>query len=127
MTQTIEDVVVNLNQTTTVNFIMVEGSPNADDLTPVTVTTLNGNYPNPFNPETVISYSIKDAGAVKLEIYNLKGQLVKQLVNVDQAAGHYQVNWNGKDSSGRPCSSGVYYYRLSAPKYQQTRKMVLSQ
>ena len=127
VTQTIEDVVVNLNQTTTVNFIMVEGSPNADDLTPVTVTSLNGNYPNPFNPETVISYSIKDAGAVKLEIYNLKGQLVKQLVNVDQAAGHYQVNWNGKDSSGRPCSSGVYYYRLSAPKYQQTRKMVLSQ
>jgi len=127
VTQTIQNVVVNLNQTTTVNFVMVEGSPNADDVTPVTATALNGNYPNPFNPETVISYSIKDAGAVKLEIYNLKGQLVKMLVNQDQNSGHYQVTWNGKDANGRACSSGLYYYRLSAPGYHQTRKMVLSQ
>lgn len=127
VTQTIQNVVVNLNQTTTVNFVMVEGSASPDDVAPVTATALNGNYPNPFNPETVISYSIKDAGPVRLDIYNLKGQLVQTLVNADQATGHYQIVWNGKDYSGRTCSSGVYYYKLSAPGYQHTRKMVLSQ
>ena len=62
---------------------------------------------------------------MKLEVYNLKGQLVKTLVDEDIEAGIYNVNWNGKDSSGKPVASGVYFYRLSTPEYKQSKKMLL--
>ncbi|MCB5228818.1 MAG: carboxypeptidase regulatory-like domain-containing protein [Candidatus Cloacimonetes bacterium] len=127
ITQTIDNVAVAFNQSTTVNFVMVVGTDSDDNVLPVTATALNGNYPNPFNPETTISYSIKEAGAVSLEIYNIKGQLVTTLVHQDQSTGHYKAVWSGKDASGRACSSGIYYYRLTAPGYRQVRKMVLSQ
>lgn len=125
--QTVENVVVTNNMTTTVNFVLVPGSSNDDDVIPVTATTLSGNFPNPFNPETAISFSVKDAGAVRIEIYNVKGQLVRTLVNAEFASGHYKAVFDGKDNSGRPISSGVYYYRMTAPGYVNTRRMVLAQ
>ncbi|MFA5510220.1 MAG: FG-GAP-like repeat-containing protein [Candidatus Cloacimonadaceae bacterium] len=98
----------------------------ADDThLPTAITALNANFPNPFNPETTISYSLEEAGAVSLTIYNIKGQPVKTLVNDHKAAGSHSVIWNGTDQSNRPVSSGVYYYKMRAGKYSSTRMMIL--
>jgi hypothetical protein len=121
---TTEGVVVNANQTTTVNFVL-SIVPNEDPVVPVAATALLGNFPNPFNPETSISYTIKDAAHVRVDIYNLKGQLIRTLVNENQASGRYQVAFNGRDDLGRPIGSGIYFCRMSAGKYQSTLKMVL--
>jgi len=123
--QIAQGIVVNVNQTTTLNFIMAVGVE--DDNVPVTETALQGNYPNPFNPETTLSYTLKDASPVRLEIYNSKGQLVRTLVNESQASGRYHVLWNGKDDRNNPVSSGVYLYRLTAGTYSRSRKMILMQ
>jgi len=125
VTQTQENINVTANQTTTVNFNLVQGSSNEDDLIPVSATILSGNYPNPFNPETTISYSVKDRSPVRIEIYNLKGQKIRTLVNQDQTPGHYRIVWNGKDESGSSVGSGVYFYRMQAGSYSSTRKMLL--
>lgn len=125
-TQAINNVVVNVNQTTTQNFIMLV-SAGDDPVVPVTATALNGNFPNPFNPETTINYCVKDAAPVRIEIYNSKGQKVRTLVNEIQSTGWYNPIWNGKDDNGQPVSSGVYLYRMSAGTYHNTKKMILMQ
>jgi hypothetical protein len=86
---------------------------------------LGQNYPNPFNPETIISFSLPRASTVELTVYNVLGQRVVTLVQGDYPAGTYQVTWNGTDAGGRPVSSGVYLYRLSAGSAGMTRKMML--
>jgi hypothetical protein len=121
---TIEDVLVSPNQNTTLNFTL-EPSSNEDEVIPVTVTALHGNYPNPFNPETTISYDIKDPTNVRLDIYNVRGQLVRTLVNEQQSSARYRVVFDAKDRNGSPLSSGIYFYRLRAGDYIQTRKMML--
>ena len=106
--------------------VRIEGPSASDDPTvPVLTTNLAGNYPNPFNPETTIRYSVKDATPVTIGIYNMKGQLVKTLVNETKAAGDHTVVWNGTDASGRSVSSGMYYYKMYAGKYSSTKKMIL--
>ncbi len=84
------------------------------------------NYPNPFNPQTVISYNLGSANSVSLDIYNIKGQKVKNLVNSTQEAGLHSVIWNGTDSSGNNVASGIYFYRLQAGKHSITKKVLLS-
>jgi len=123
--QTVENVIVIPNQTTTVNFILIPGSGTDDPAVPVTRTELLGNYPNPFNPSTTISYALKDNAPVELLIYNLKGQKVKTLVRETQSSGRYHVIWNGRDETGRAVSSGVYHYILRAGTFKATRKMLL--
>ena len=86
---------------------------------------LIGNYPNPFNPETTISYSVKEPAPVKIEIYNTKGQLVRTLVNQIQPRGFYSEIWNGTDERGNPVASGVYMYRMTAGNYRSHKKMML--
>ncbi|MDY0151657.1 MAG: carboxypeptidase regulatory-like domain-containing protein [Candidatus Cloacimonas sp.] len=100
-------------------------SANEDPIVPVVVTELQNNFPNPFNPETTIAYSVKDASPVSIQIYNVKGQLVKTLENSVKEAGNHTVVWNGKDSNGRAVSSGVYYYKMNAGKYSSTKKMIM--
>ncbi len=124
--QTITGVTVTQNQTTTVNFVMY-GVDSDDPLVPVVATALNGAWPNPFNPETTLSYSVKDASQVRLEIYNSRGQLVRTLVDDDLASGHYKAVWNGRDEHGRSVSSGVYLCRMRAGQYQGQIKLVLMQ
>jgi hypothetical protein len=123
--QTAPGITVNVSQTTTLNFIMAVG--NEDPIVPVTATALAGNYPNPFNPETTISYSVKEPSPVRIEIFNSKGQKVRTLVNETQSTGWYSPVWNGKDDLGQPVSSGVYLYRMNAGAYHSTRKMILMQ
>ena len=103
----------------------VNPSAGDDPTAPVLNTELQGNYPNPFNPETTIRFSVKEAGPVSIGVYNLKGQLVKTLLRENKAAGNHQVVWNGTDNNGRAVSSGVYYYKMNAGSYQASRKMIL--
>jgi hypothetical protein len=86
---------------------------------------LRQNYPNPFNPRTTIEYSIKGNGYVSVKIYNVAGQLVKTLVNEIKNRGSYKVQWDGRNDSGDPVSTGVYFYKLVAKDFTQTRKLVV--
>jgi hypothetical protein len=86
---------------------------------------LNQNYPNPFNPNTTISFSTKEEGNVKVSIYNVRGQLVRVLMNENLTAGRHTVYWEGLDSNNRQVSSGIYFYRLEAGEYAATRRMLL--
>ena len=109
-----------------VDDVKVTGPVSNDDIVaPVVATELKGNYPNPFNPETTIRYSMKEASPVSIEIYNVKGQLVKSLVNTTKESGDHTVVWNGTDNSGRAVTSGVYYYKMNAGKYSSTKKMIM--
>ncbi|MDD3096511.1 MAG: choice-of-anchor J domain-containing protein, partial [Candidatus Cloacimonetes bacterium] len=102
------------------------GSVSNDEPTaPIAITELKGNYPNPFNPETTIRFSVKEAGPVSIDIYNLKGQLVKTLLSDNKAAGEHSVIWKGTDNNNQPVSSGVYFYKMNAGKYSSTRKMIM--
>jgi hypothetical protein len=89
-------------------------------------STLAQNAPNPFNPATVIGYTLASAGQVELRIYDLNGRMVRELVNAPQAASRYQVEWDGRDDLGRSLASGVYFYQLNAPGNSETRRMVLT-
>jgi len=86
---------------------------------------LNQNYPNPFNPSTTISYSLPEAGQVKLEIYNLRGQLVNVLADGEESAGDHRKVWNGTDQSGNAVASGVYFYRLRTNNCTISKRMLL--
>lgn len=91
------------------------------------VYALQDNYPNPFNPETTIKYQLPEAGQVRLEVYNMLGQVVKTLVdNQFQNAGRYTLQWDATNNSGQPLSSGVYFYRIIAGgEFQSHKKMLL--
>ncbi|MCL1827744.1 MAG: carboxypeptidase regulatory-like domain-containing protein, partial [Candidatus Cloacimonetes bacterium] len=89
------------------------------------ITTLIGNYPNPFNPSTMIVFDKANDGKVLIEIYNLKGQKVKTLIDRFYTAGKYTVEWNGLDTHNAPCSSGLYFYRMQTEDKVLTKKMVL--
>jgi hypothetical protein len=86
---------------------------------------LNQNFPNPFNPQTTISYDLAEAGQVHLQVYNVMGQLVKSLVSENQPAGRYQVVWSGNDAVGRQVASGIYFYRLNTSGFKAVRKLML--
>ena len=83
------------------------------------------NYPNPFNPSTTISFSIPTVMMCSLDIYNIRGQKVRTLLNENKLAGRHSIVWDGKDTNGRSVSSGVYFYRLTTPNRTQTSKMLL--
>ncbi|HRR01256.1 MAG TPA: choice-of-anchor J domain-containing protein, partial [Candidatus Cloacimonas sp.] len=105
--------------------VTVTGGDINDPEVPVVATALHNNYPNPFNPETTISYSVKETGPVTIDVYNVKGQLVKSLVKGIQEPGNHTIVWNGTDNNGRSVSSGVYYYKMNAGKYSSTKKMIM--
>lgn len=91
---------------------------------------LNGNYPNPFNPETQISYEVARLAHVQLAVYNTLGQVVQVLVDEEQAPGTHQVVWNGRQENGNEVASGVYLTRMivvdaQGVQYVQTKSMVL--
>jgi hypothetical protein len=85
---------------------------------------LGNNYPNPFNPETIITYSVPNASAVSLSIFNTLGQKVRTLVDGATAAGNYKATWDGRNDHGNLLSSGIYYYTLKSDKTAITKRMV---
>jgi len=91
----------------------------------ISTVSLSHNYPNPFNPSTTFKYSISKKQKVTLIIYNNLGQKIKTLVNDSKIAGHYFVEWNGRNKANIQVPSGIYFYRLTTGKFSQTKKMVL--
>jgi len=93
--------------------------------------SLSQNYPNPFNPTTTINYAVpvKFAGGVKVsfKIFNIKGQMVRSLMDENQSPGFYSVVWDGKNEEGRKASSGLYVYTVSMGEFQAAHKMILLQ
>ena len=86
---------------------------------------LGPNYPNPFNPSTLIPYQLSAPSPVRLEVFNILGQRVTTLVDGEQGAGAYMARWDGTDATGRASASGVYFYRLTVGAAHWTGKMVL--
>jgi hypothetical protein len=83
------------------------------------------NYPNPFNPRTTIEYTVPAAGEVRLTVFDPSGSLVRTLVDGARPAGPQWTDWDGRDQTGVPVGSGVYFYRLEAAGQVTTKKMVL--
>jgi len=83
------------------------------------------NYPNPFNPSTTIKYSVPKVSNVKIQVYNMMGQLIKTLVNETKAPGFYNVLWNGTNESNSKVASGIYFYRLESDNFVANNKMIL--
>ncbi len=98
------------------------GAPE-DQVTPAAVTL--SNYPNPFNPETTISFGLTEAGYTTLNIYNIAGQKIATLVQDELSAGTHSITWDGTTSNGANVASGMYFYRLQSGDYSITNKMVL--
>lgn len=101
--------------------------PKGDTQKPETIKNydLNQNYPNPFNPFTTIKYQLSSSADIDLTIFNALGQAVRTLVKQYQAAGKYSVEWDGRNESGAVMPTGLYFYRLKAGNFLETRKMVL--
>ena len=111
-----------------VDTVMTSVKQRAVDITSPNDFSLFQNYPNPFNSITTIKYSIppgKSSYHVTLKIYDIRGRLVTTLVNQNQSAGMYSVNWDGSDDIGNHVSSGVYFYSLEAEGYKSNQKILL--
>ncbi len=100
-------------------------SPAADVKMPNQGIELSQNIPNPFNPTTTIRFSLPASERVGLAIYAADGSLVRMLVDGVQPRGSHEVTWDGRDSAGNAVGSGVYFYRLTAGKFTDSRKMLL--
>lgn len=118
--------------TALMNYVMSEkfGEPTdvtEEELLPETVTlfTLHSNFPNPFNPETVIRFTLRKESEINLSVYNLRGQRVKVIADGKKEAGEHFTAWNGRDETGREVASGIYFYRLTTEFGQKVRKMLL--
>lgn len=89
------------------------------------IAFLKNAYPNPFNPSTTISFDVVTPCNVSINIYNIKGQLVKKLVDEAYNKGTHSIVWNGKDNNNNLCTSGVYFYKMQAGHYSQSKKMMM--
>ena len=87
---------------------------------------LSHAYPNPFNPVTKIAYSVREAGPVTIEVYNVAGKVVRTLLETEVDAGATGfVVWDGTNDGGERCASGVYFYRINAPGFTESHKMIM--
>jgi hypothetical protein len=86
---------------------------------------LEQNYPNPFNPQTTIHFTLKEAGEAYMNIYNLRGELVRNLLDGERRSGRQVVQWNGQNDQGMAVPSGTYFYELRVNDFTMRRKMVL--
>jgi flagellar hook assembly protein FlgD len=99
-------------------------SSSSDASKPITFT-LKQNFPNPFNPSTMIEYSLDEPAPVRIEIFDIRGELVRTLVNEYQQSGVHTAAWNGKTDTGGALPTGVYSYSLVTAGKQAARKMIL--
>lgn len=99
----------------------------AVDVPPASPLTyaLRANVPNPFNPVTKIAFELPEAGRVTLAVFDIRGRRVRQLVDEAKQPGRYDVDWNGTDDSGHRLASGVYFCRMEAGPFRETRRMTL--
>jgi hypothetical protein len=92
---------------------------------PVAMNLLLQNYPNPFNPQTQITFKLMQSSNVELTVYNLQGQIVRNLMNQSLASGEHKVVWDGRDAAGKVVTTGTYIYKLKANGYEETKQMEL--
>ena len=83
------------------------------------------NYPNPFNQSTEIEFTLPQTSKIKLDKFNINGQLIRNLINSTLNTGTHKVEWDGKDNHGKNVTSGIYLYRLTADEFVKTKNMVL--
>lgn len=102
--------------------VLTEVQENAD--VPAALV-LEQNHPNPFNPVTQIRFGLPQGQRVRIDIYNVQGQRVRRLVDMDYPAGYHAVGWDSLDDTGKRVASGQYFYRLAVGEVTQTRKMLL--
>ncbi len=102
------------------------GETNVEDETLIPETTeITGNYPNPFNPETIIDFALSEACNIGIAIYNSRGQRVKMISDDYFQAGRYTVKWNGLDINGNNLASGIYFAVMHTDKERFTHKMIM--
>ena len=87
--------------------------------------SLHQNYPNPFNPVTTITFELAKSELVSLNVYDVRGNLINNLINSEKAQGRYNVDWNGVNNSKENVTGGVYFYRIDTDSYSATKKMIL--
>jgi hypothetical protein len=87
---------------------------------------LEQNFPNPFNPRTSIRYGLPEETDVKIQIFNMRGELVRTLVDTRQRAGEYDLNWDTRSDAGIKLPSGLYFYRLDTDHFRAVKKMILT-
>jgi len=124
VSQTSAGVIVAPNQNTNLNFTMGAVSV-PDEEIPAAGTRLLGSHPNPFKDSTIVGYTLKETTQIKIDIFNIKGQLVKTLLKETKEPGRGFTAWDGTDNSGEKVSSGVYYCRMTTGNYIGTSKMLL--
>lgn len=98
---------------------------NDDEVVVPATTQLIGNYPNPFNPNTTIRFSLEKAAPAQVTIFNQKGQVVKTYELPAAEKGLNNISWNGKDNNGQSVANGVYFFRLKSGSFTSTKKMVM--
>jgi flagellar hook assembly protein FlgD len=86
---------------------------------------LSDNYPNPFNSITNIEYELKTGSHVDVSVYNILGQRINTLVDRTESAGQHSTIWNGTNFEGDPVPTGIYFYRIEAGTFTETKKMLL--
>jgi len=95
------------------------------DVTLTRETGLRSIHPNPFNPQTTVAFSLSNAELVRIVIYDVRGALVRRLADQTMSAGDHNIVWDGVDDAGRPATSGIYFVRMIAGRYTDTRKIVM--
>ena len=86
---------------------------------------LHSNFPNPFNPNTLLRYDLPQSGMVNISIHDMMGRKIKTLVNSAQSAGYKTIQWNGTNDNNKSVSAGLYLYTIQTGNFTQTKKMVL--
>ncbi|MBS3946137.1 MAG: T9SS type A sorting domain-containing protein [Melioribacter sp.] len=102
--------------------------PNPTSITEEVITNryvLYNNYPNPFNPSTTIAFEIPKSEFVSLQIFSINGELIKTILQESLNAGRYEKSWNGEDEYGNQVVSGIYFYRIKAGHFENSRRMIL--
>jgi Peptidase family C25/Propeptide_C25/FlgD Ig-like domain len=114
----------NESDPSNIEIVIWDGTGSGNPLVPI-ADALYQNAPNPFNPDTTINFDLKEEWHISLEIYNMKGQKVRTLINDQLSSGQHSIVWNGKDDNNKPVSSGIYFYKITTGDFQSTRKMLL--
>ncbi len=127
---------VNYNYHVTAQHLFMESAPTQDveghwelhgigDGVNKYTTFMSKNYPNPFNPSTNVQFGLKETGKVQIKIYNIKGELVKTVVDEVIQAGNHQFTWHGVDNKGKAVGSGVYFIKMKSSEFSKVQKSVL--
>ncbi len=123
---TVTDMVGNIGSATNERWISIGSAAGVDGSGITTRFVLAGNYPNPFNPSTTVRFAVPWSARVRLTVFDLQGRLVRVLRDGPaEGPGWHEAQWFGQDAAGRQVGAGVYFYRLEAGTFRETRRMTL--